>query len=103
MDWSEVCARRLERHALSAPSRGMPADVARAICGAHAQAMSAAELSLGLRLDDATRVDVRTAMWTDRTLVKTFGPRGTVHLLPTADLPVWTGRGPRSRPSRTSS
>ena len=24
-------------------------------------------------------------------LVKTFGPRGTVHLLPTADLPMWTG------------
>jgi hypothetical protein len=23
--------------------------------------------------------------------VKTFGPRGTVHLLPTADLPMWTG------------
>src|SRR5215207_7237154 len=29
--------------------------------------------------------------WEDRTLVKTFGPRGTVHLLPTADLPMWTG------------
>lgn len=25
------------------------------------------------------------------TLVKTFGPRGTVHLLPAADLPLWTG------------
>jgi hypothetical protein len=34
---------------------------------------------------------VRRALWEDRTLVKTFGPRGTVHLLPTADLPMWTG------------
>jgi hypothetical protein len=30
-------------------------------------------------------------MWVDRTLVRTFGPRGTVHLLATADLPMWTG------------
>ena len=35
--------------------------------------------------------DVQRALWDDRTLVKTFGPRGTVHLLSTADLPMWTG------------
>jgi hypothetical protein len=34
---------------------------------------------------------VQRALWEDRTLVKTFGPRGTIHLLPTADLPMWTG------------
>jgi hypothetical protein len=59
--------------------------------GAHAQVLSAAELSVGLRGEGLTRTDVRTALWTDRTLVKTFGPRGTVHLLPAADLPLWTG------------
>lgn len=59
--------------------------------GAHAQVLSAAELSVGLRGEGLTRTDVRTALWTDRTLVKTFGPRGTVHLLPAADLPMWTG------------
>jgi DNA glycosylase AlkZ-like len=32
-----------------------------------------------------------SALWQERTLVKTFGPRGTIHLLPTADLPMWTG------------
>jgi len=53
--------------------------------------LSAAELSVGLRLDDATVADVREALWTDRSLVKTFGPRGTIHLLPTRDLPMWTG------------
>ena len=34
---------------------------------------------------------MQRALWDERTLVKTFGPRGTVHLLPTADLPMWTG------------
>jgi hypothetical protein len=34
---------------------------------------------------------VHRALWQERTLVKTFGPRGTIHLLPAADLPMWTG------------
>jgi hypothetical protein len=98
--WKQVCARRLERHALRAPAAGtavvkptpdLLAGVVSVICGAHAQVASAAELSIGLRVPGATRTDVREALWTDRTLVKTRGPRGTVHLLATADLPMWTG------------
>jgi hypothetical protein len=61
------------------------------MCGAHAQVMSAAELSIGLRLANATRTDVCTALWDTHNLIKTYGPRGTVHLLPTQDLPMWTG------------
>ena len=34
---------------------------------------------------------MQRALWQDRSLVKTFGPRGTVHLLATGDLPMWTG------------
>ena len=68
-----------------------PAGVASVLCGAHAQVLSAAELSIGRRIAGATRTDVRRALWQERTLVKTFGPRGTVHLLSAADLPVWTG------------
>jgi hypothetical protein len=34
---------------------------------------------------------VQAALWDTRELVKTFGPRGTVHLLPTRDLGRWTG------------
>ena len=59
--------------------------------GAHAQIMSAAEHSVALRIPGATAADVRAALWTDRTLTKTFGPRGTVHLLPTAELSAWLG------------
>src|SRR4051795_10373130 len=92
LTWAEVCARRLDRHALSAPAREtQPAAIVATICGAHAQVLSAAELSIGLRIDGITRAAVRDALWTERTLVKTFGPRGTVHLLPTQDLPLWTG------------
>lgn len=88
--WSEVCARRLARHALDAPSKdATPADIVRAMAATHAQVMSAAEFGIGLRIAGATRVDLREALWTERSVVKTYGPRGTVHLLPTADLPMW--------------
>ena len=53
--------------------------------------LSAAELSIGRRIAGATRAGVQHALWRERSLVKTFGPRGAVHLLPAADLPMWTG------------
>ncbi|MEV4822278.1 winged helix DNA-binding domain-containing protein [Micromonospora sp. NPDC049274] len=92
-----MSARRLARHRLPpsaagrGPDAGNLADVVSAIGGAHAQIASAAELSIGLRVPGATRDLVRRALWRDRTLVKTRGPRGTVHLLAAADLPMWVG------------
>jgi DNA glycosylase AlkZ-like len=92
LTWSGVTARRMARHALTEPATDLgPAEIAGVLCGAHAQVLSAAELSIGRRIAGATRADVQQALWQDRTLVKTFGPRGTVHLLATADLPMWTG------------
>src|SRR5688572_12228491 len=92
LSWSEVCARRLERHALSTPSQdARPAEIVAAICGAHAQVLPAAELSVGLRIAGITRTHVQEALWNEHSLVKTFGPRGTVHLLPARDLPMWAG------------
>ncbi|WP_433547523.1 winged helix DNA-binding domain-containing protein [Streptomyces sp. CA-294286] len=90
--WQQVCARRLAAHRLDVPA-GADAlvEVAGAMCGVHAQVMSAAELSLGVRTTGTTREDVRRALWEDRTLVKTYGPRGTVHLFPASELALWTG------------
>lgn len=90
--WNEASARRMERQSLAVPARGGTpvADVVGAMLGAHAQVLSAAEVSVGVRADGVTRADVRAALWEDRSLVKTYGPRGTVHLLPTAELPLWT-------------
>ena len=87
----EVRARRLARHGLTRPlADASPAGAAAAMHGAHAQVMSAAEVSVAIRLPGSTRQSVREAM-TDGSLTKTFGPRGTVHLLPTRDLPLWVG------------
>jgi hypothetical protein len=92
LTWSGVTARRMARHALAEPATHLgPAGIAGVLCGGHAQVLSAAELSIARRIAGATRADVQGALWNERTLVKTFGPRGTIHLLPTADLPMWTG------------
>jgi Winged helix DNA-binding domain len=91
VSWPAANVRRLQRHALlpPAPSGTDPAEVAATICGAHAQVLSAAELSVALRIEGATRTTVRHAMWDDHGLIKTYGPRGTVHLLAADDLPMW--------------
>ena len=92
MTWEGVLARRLDRQALAEPAADVgPADIASRLCGVHAQILGAAELAIGRRIAGATRSDVQRALWQDRSLIKTFGPRGTVHLLATADLPMWTG------------
>jgi hypothetical protein len=79
-----ILARRLERHFLTAPGPS-PEAVVGAMCGAHAQIPTAGELSVGIRLAGAVRSEVSNG------LVRTYGPRGTVHLLPRRDLPMWCG------------
>ena len=92
LTWDGVTTRRMARSHLTHPAeRAAPADIATALCGVHAQILTAAELSIGRRIVGATRADVHRALWDERTLVKTFGPRGTVHLVAAADLPTWTG------------
>ena len=78
----------MQRQGLSGGLPGIEAAVS-AMGGAHAQVMSAAELSIGIRVDDATPADIRAALLPGAPLVKTYGPRGTVHLLPRSELPLW--------------
>ena len=51
--------------------------------------MSSAELTLHARVDGLEPDAVAKALWRDRTLVKTWAMRGTLHLLPAADYALW--------------
>jgi hypothetical protein len=86
LTWDQVNAWRLEQHGL-APRVGFMEAVQRMI-GVQAQVMSAAELSIGARVDGLKRADVQAALWQDRTLVKTWAMRGTIHLFAAEDLPL---------------
>jgi hypothetical protein len=85
-----VYARRLERSSLDvrAPSERL-LHVASAICGAHAQLTTGAELALSARVDGVTRDDVRAALWETRELVKGNTLRTTLHLHPAGDFALW--------------
>src|SRR5260370_41915986 len=81
--WQEVWGRRLARHALLTPApKERLVEVVRAVCGIHAQMLSAAELSVGTRVGGVTRQEVRTELWQRRGVVQTPGPRGPIYPLP---------------------
>jgi hypothetical protein len=99
LNWSQAAAWRLHRHHLDvrAPEGRMLA-VASRLCGLHAQVMSSAELTLWARVDGLDRGAVHRALWDDRTLIKTWAMRGTLHLLAAGELPMWhaaLGTNPR--------
>ena len=80
----------MRRHGLV--ERGVPddlVDVAGRLCGLHAQVMSSAELTAWARIDGLSREAVQAALWDRGDLVKTWAMRGTLHLLPAAELPMW--------------
>ena len=70
------------------PSGAMVQAVADVGC-VHAQVGASAEIMLGLRVAGITREDIRAALWRQRSLVKTVGLRGTLHLVPAEEVPVW--------------
>jgi hypothetical protein len=71
--------------------------VTSAIAGLHAQVMSSAELTLWARVDDLDRKLVQQALWTDRTMVKTWAMRGTLHLFSAEDYPAFQAAASRRR------
>jgi Winged helix DNA-binding domain len=90
LSWEHALAWRLDRHQLveRAPRSDLVRVVAQ-ICGLHAQLMSSAELSLWARIEGLERDAVNAALWKHRALVKLWAMRGTLHLLPSAELGLW--------------
>jgi hypothetical protein len=90
LKWYQVHAWRLSQHGLSPRlnSRDVVGAVTRT-AGIQAQVMSAAELALCTRVEGLSAQDVRSALWQERTLVRTWAMRGTLHLLSASELPLY--------------
>ncbi len=86
--WAKLAALRLQRQHLErrAPHTTM-LDVVRDHVAVQAQVIGSAELAIHARVERMTRDDVRNALWRDRTLVKTWAMRGTLHLVASDELP----------------
>ena len=90
LTWDAVLARRLARSHLAKPApRTRLVEVVREVGGIHAQVLSAAELSLSARVRGLTQAHVSKALWEERSLVKTWTLRGTLHLHPADELGLW--------------
>jgi Winged helix DNA-binding domain len=90
LSWRQALAWRMRRHHLveRAPASEM-LEVTGRICGLHAQVTSSAELTLSARVDGLDRDAVLKALWEERSLVKLWAMRGTLHLLPAAEIGMW--------------
>ena len=88
--WADARERRLARSHLVTPApKSRLVDVVRDVCGLQAQLLSAAELALSARVAGATQESVRNALWVEKTLVRVWTVRGTIHVIPAEDLSLW--------------
>jgi hypothetical protein len=94
-----IASFRLRRHHLldDPPQKQDAVTICRDMCGVQAQVMSAAYLQLWTRNHALTRVEIESALWTTRTLVKTSLMRQTLHLVPTDEFLLYISA---LRPSR---
>lgn len=92
LSWDQVLTWRVKRHHLGQRvSHDQLAAAIGRICCLHAQLLSSAELSLWARVDGVAQGEAERMLWTDRSLVKTWAMRGTLHLLPSEEYPLWQG------------
>jgi hypothetical protein len=101
LTWHQVHAWRLSQHCLS--PRLKRRDFVTAVTrtgGLQAQVMSAAELALWARVEGLAPHDVQAALWQERTLVKTWAMRGTLHLLAARDFPLYVAARSLHEPPR---
>ena len=90
LTWRQAIGWRMRAQQLDErAARERALDVVAELCGVHAQVMSSAELTLWARVDGLEPDAVQRELWEERSLVKTWAMRGTLHLLAARDYPLW--------------
>ena len=85
-----VLAFRVQRHNLDHKESRAITEVA-GVCGIHAQVMSAALGQFWARSKVISPEDAYDGLWKQRSLVKTWCMRGTLHIIPRDDLDIFAG------------
>lgn len=93
----QVAAFRLQRHSLLQRNNPDLVTICRNVCGIQAQLMASAEIACGVRSVKAQVQDLHSALWEQRTLVKTTAMRQTLHLLPSDGFHIYKTAIQRSR------
>ncbi|MFI0370913.1 winged helix DNA-binding domain-containing protein [Actinomadura sp. 1N219] len=80
--WAQVLAWRMRRQFIESAGDASAVQIARRLAGVQAQVASAAEFAVAVRQTAPEAGAVQRALLDERTLVKTWAMRGTLHLLP---------------------
>ncbi|GGT10418.1 DNA glycosylase AlkZ-like family protein [Nonomuraea spiralis] len=87
LTWPQILGWRLRRQFVAGADGPDAVSVARRLCGVQAQVASSAQLAVAVRSARPDPGEIDRALWTDRTLVKTWLMRGgTLHLVPADEL-----------------
>jgi hypothetical protein len=90
LSWPQVNAWRLSQQGLNPHISGQQfIQAVRQTGGIQAQVMSAAELAIAARVEGISPRHVQSALWEDRSLVKTWVMRAALHLITTDDFPIY--------------
>lgn len=85
MTLSDLKYLRLHNQLISQQSHSNAGDVVASLCAMQAQDYAAAKWAIGLRLPGSTDEDIEQAI-AERTIVRTWALRGTLHFLSAADI-----------------
>ncbi|MGW5684855.1 winged helix DNA-binding domain-containing protein [Nonomuraea sp. NPDC003754] len=87
LTWPQVLSWRLRRQFVAAADGPGAVEIARRLCGLQNQVASSTRQAVAVRSATPDPGQLDRALWQDRTLVKTWIMRGTLHLVPAEDLP----------------
>lgn len=87
LTWDRALAWRVGRQLIQGRPSPNPVNTASVLCGVQTQVVSSAVQVLTIRGKGVADLD--TLLWKERSLVKTWAMRGTLHLLPANELGFW--------------
>lgn len=87
--WAQVLAWRMRRQCVERAGDAPPVQIAGRLAGVQAQVASSAEFAVAVRQAAPEAGAVRRALFDERTLVKTWAMRGTLHLLPAQEAAAY--------------
>jgi len=79
----------LKHHIFKKAKHNQVIKVVEDVCGLHAQASTTPYLSLWNRVENFQNESLDNALYKDKSLVKTWVMRGTLHIIPSQDLPIY--------------
>ena len=81
---------RMQRqHLIERAPKGHLLEAVEAVHGIQAQISAHAQFAAAQRIDKCTPAEISKALWTDKSLIKTWAMRGTVYWLPATEEPIF--------------